>query len=203
MENGAVFPLFYLPNVEFFKNLQSFKGAEILIEHQEHYPKQTFRNRAQIAGPNGKLELSVPVKKGDVKRTPYKDLRICNDNNWQRIHWYSLCTSYRSSAYFEFYEDSFAPFYHQKFDFLFDYNQQLLEVILKALKLKVDFCLTEEYHPVYEFKHDFRKSFDFRKPSGYQQKKYYQVFEDRNPYLNNITILDLLFNQGPQANKFF
>jgi hypothetical protein len=203
MENGAVFPLFYLPNVEFFKNLQSFKGAKILIEYQEHYPKQTFRNRAQIAGPNGKLELSVPVKKGDVKRTPYKDLHICNDDNWQRIHWYSLCTSYRSSSYFEFYEDIFAPFYHQKFDFLFDYNQQLLEVILKSLKLKVDYGFTEEYHPIYDDIQDFRSSLDFRKPTGYQQKKYHQVFEDRNPYLNNISILDLLFNQGPQASKFF
>ncbi|OAQ39604.1 hypothetical protein A5893_08415 [Pedobacter psychrophilus] len=203
MEKGAVFPLFYLPNVEFFKNLQSLKGTEILIEHQEHYPKQTYRNRAVIAGPNGKLELSVPVKKGDIKRTPYKDLRICNDDNWQRIHWLSLCTSYRSSAYFEFYEDAFAPFYHQKFDFLFDYNLQLLEILLKSLKLKIDYALTIEYHPKYNDKQDFRSSLDFRKTTGYENKKYHQVFEDRNPYLNNISILDLLFTQGPQASKFF
>lgn len=203
MENGAVFPLFYLPNVEFIKNLQTFKGTETLIEHHEHYPKQTFRNRTMIAGPNGKLELSVPVKKSNVKRTPYKEILISYDESWQRIHWLSLCTSYRSSAYFEFYEDAFVSFYHQKFDFLFDYNQQLLEVILKSLKLKIDYSLTTEYHPIYDNKEDFRNSLDFRKPTGFQQKKYQQVFEDRNPYLNNISILDLLFNQGPQASKFF
>ncbi|MBK0382575.1 WbqC family protein [Pedobacter sp. SD-b] len=203
MEKGAVFPLFYLPNVEFFNTLRSYSENGIFLENKEHYPKQTFRNRTVIAGPNGKLELSVPIKKGRLQHTPYKDIRISNDDDWQRIHWLSLGTSYRSSAYFEFYEDDFAPFYQQKFNFLFDYNLQLLEVILKSIKMKVDYKFTEEYHPQYNDKEDFRSSLNIRKPSAYQTKKYHQVFEDRNPYLNNICILDLLFNQGPQASKFF
>lgn len=203
MEKGAVFPLFYLPNVEFFKNLQSFKDQIILIEKQEHYPKQTFRNRTSIAGPNGRLDLTVPIKKGNEKHTIFKDIRISNDDNWQRIHWLSLETSYRSSAYFEFYEDAFAPFYQNKYEFLFDYNLELLNVILKLIKMPINFELTTSYEKSYENLVDYRNAIGPNKPSNYQNKPYYQVFEDKNGYLNNISILDLLFNQGPQAIKYF
>jgi len=203
MEKGAVFPLFYLPNVEFFKNLQSFKDQTILIEKHEHYPKQTFRNRTLIAGPNGILNLSVPVKKESEKYINFKDIKISNEDNWQRIHWLSLETSYRSSAYFEFYEDDFAPFYQKKYNFLFDYNLELFIVVLKLIKMPVKYDFTVTYEKSYENLIDFRMINSPNKPSDYQNKKYYQVFEDKNGYLNNISILDLLFNQGPQATKLF
>ena len=203
MEKGAVFPLFYLPNVEFFKNLQSFKDQTILIEKHEHYPKQTFRNRTSIAGPNGMLNLSVPIKKESEKYINFKDIKISNEDNWQRIHWLSLETSYRSSAYFEFYEDDFAPFYQKKYNFLFDYNLEIFKVVLKLIKMPVKYDFTVTYEKSYENLIDFRMINTPNKPSAYQNKKYYQVFEDKNGYLNNISILDLLFNQGPQASKFF
>jgi WbqC-like protein family len=203
MEKGAVLPLFYLPNVEFFKNLYQYKDLGLFIEKQEHYPKQTFRNRTSIAGPNGQLDLTVPVQKGSNARTAFKDVRISNEDKWQRIHWLSLETSYRSSAYFEFYEDAFAPFYHKKYDFLFDYNLELLQVILKLLKTPVAFELTKTYEKEYENLTDLRSAITPNKGSDYQNKKYFQVFEDRNGYINNISIVDLLFNQGPQAVRFF
>ena len=203
MEKGAVFPLFYLPNVEFFKYLTEFKDLAVFIERQEHFPKQTYRNRTTIAGPNGKLDLTVPVKKGSNDRTAYKDVKISNEFDWQRIHWLSLGTSYRSSAYFEFYEDAFAPFYQKKYNFLFDYNLEILEVLFKLLKLQVSFEFTQEYHKNQDEIIDFRSSISSKHPSNYQNKKYFQVFEDRNGYHNNISIVDLLFNQGPQATKFF
>ena len=203
MEKGAVFPLFYLPNVEFFKNLQSFKDQTILIEKHEHYPKQTFRNRTSIAGPNGILNLSVPVKKESEKYINFKDIKISNEDNWQRIHWLSLETSYRSSAYFEFYEDDFIPFYQKKYNYLFDYNLELYIVVLKLIKMPVKYDFTVYYEKSYENLIDFRMINKPNKPSTYQNKKYYQVFEDKNGYINNISILDLLFNQGPQATKFF
>ena len=203
MEKGAVLPLFYLPNVEFFKNLYQYKDLSLFIEKQEHYPKQTFRNRTSIAGPNGQLDLTVPVQKGSNAHIAFKDIRISNEDKWQRIHWLSLETSYRSSAYFEFYEDAFAPFYHKKFEFLFDYNLELLQVILKLLKMPVAFELTETYKKDYENFIDLRLATAPNKSSIYQNKKYFQVFEDRNGYINNISIVDLLFNQGPQAVRFF
>lgn len=203
MEKGAVFPLFYLPNVEFFKNLLVFKNQVILIEQKEHYPKQTFRNRTSIASPNGRLDLTVPIKKGSEKQTIFKDIKISNEDRWQRIHWLSLETSYRSSAYFEFYEDAFLPFYQKKYDFLFDYNLELLDVVLKLIKMPVEFDLTTSYEKSYDSLIDYREAAAPNKPTDYQNKKYYQVFEDKNGYLNNISILDLLFNQGPQALKYF
>lgn len=203
MEKGAVLPLFYLPNVEFFKNLYQYKDFGLFIEKQEHYPKQTFRNRTSIAGPNGQLDLTVPVQKGSNARTASKDVRISYEDKWQRIHWLSLETSYRSSAYFEFYEDAFAPFYHKKFEFLFDYNLELLQVVLKLLKMPVAFELTQTYEKEYANLTDLRSVVTPNKASSYQNKRYFQVFEDRNGYINNVSIVDLLFNQGPQAVRFF
>lgn len=203
MEIGAVFPLFYLPSVEFFKNIQSHKNNTLLIEKYEHYPKQTSRNRTVIAGPNGKLTLTVPVQKGSNNHTVYKDIKISNEDNWQRIHWLSLETSYRSSSYFEFYEDVFHPFYHKKYDFLFDYNLELLAAVLKAIKLPVKYELTTEYKKDPENLVDFRTSLNWKNQSDYQNKPYFQVFEDKYAYQNNLSIVDLLFNQGPQASKFF
>ena len=203
MEKGAVFPLFYLPNVEFFKNLSQYKDLTVLIEKEEHYPKQTFRNRTQIVGPNGRLDLTVPIQKRINERRKYKDVKISYDDNWQRIHWLSLETSYRSSAYFEFYEDAFAPFYQKKYDFLFDYNMELFSTILKLIKLPIAFQMTASYETVYEDLTDFRSIIVPNKSSDYQNKTYFQVFEDRNGKLNNMSIVDLLFNQGPQAAKFF
>jgi hypothetical protein len=203
MEKGAVFPLFYLPNIEFFKNLSEYKNLVVLLDKDEHYPKQTFRNRTQIAGPNGRLDLTVPIQKRLNERRKYKDVKICYDDNWQRIHWLSLETSYRSSAYFEFYEDAFAPFYQKKYEYLFDYNLELFTTILNLIKLPIAFQLTEIYESVYQDYNDFRDVIRPNKVSNYNNKPYFQVFEDRNGKLNNISIVDLLFNQGPQAAKFF
>lgn len=203
MEKGAVFPLFYLPHVEFFKNLQQFKDLTLLIEKQEHYPKQTFRNRTSIAGPNGKLDLTVPVQKGSHAKIAFKDVKISYEDPWQRIHWLSLETSYRSSSYFEFYEDDFAPFYQKKYEFLFDYNLALLDLTLKLLKMPITYNCTQTYEAKPIDSIDFRSVFTPKKESVYQNKPYYQAFEDRNGKLNNISIVDLLFNQGPQAAKFF
>jgi hypothetical protein len=202
MENGAVLPLFYLPNIEYFKNLSDYK-ENLLLEDKEHYPKQTFRNRTYISGANGKLSLTVPVQKPSNKYTVYRDIRISYDEDWQRIHWLSLEASYRSSSYFEFYEDIFKPFYTQKFEFLLDYNEQMLNALTKILKLKVSYNFVDEYHKEYTDRVDFRTSLSLKKETGYKNKPYFQVFDDRNETHNNISVIDLIFSVGPQASKYF
>jgi hypothetical protein len=202
MENGAVLPLFYLPNIEYFKNLLFYK-ENLLIEDKEHYPKQTFRNRTLISGPNGILALTVPVKKGSNNHTVYRDIKISNDDDWQRIHWLSLETSYRSSSYFEFYEDVFRPFYHQKYQFLFDYNEQILNAILKILKINVSYSYVSEYFKEYTDRADLRNTLNLKKSTDYQNKPYYQVFQERNQYHNNLSVIDLIFSVGPQSTKHF
>lgn len=200
MQNLAIFPLFYLPPVSYFTLLKD-NNYEFLLEKFEHLPKQTYRNRATIASPNGSLDLVVPVVKGAKVHTPYKDVKISYDERWQRLHWLSLQTCYRSSAYFEFYEDGLAPFYEKKFDFLFDYNYEMLTWMFKQLKISSDLVTTQAYET--EVTSDFRNSMTKKEVPNTQTKPYFQVFSDRNEFIPNLTIADLLFNQGPQAKNYF
>jgi hypothetical protein len=201
IEKGAVFPMFYLPPVEYFVKINRYKPA-ILIEREEHFPKQTYRNRANIYSPDGELTLTVPVIKGSKNHTTVKDVKISYDFNWQRLHWQSLEACYRRSAYFEYYEDELMPFYEKKFDYLFEYNEHLLQFILKAIKLKVELAFTETYEAEYSSLEDLRASINPKKVLEFIQKPYYQVFEERNGFLNNLSIVDLLFNQGPHTLNY-
>ena len=201
MHKGAILPLFYLPPIEYFYEMLNH-SEQVLIERNEHFPKQTYRNRASIHSANGKLDLVVPVMKGSKNHTQTKDVRISNDFNWQRLHWLSLQTSYRSSAFFEFYEDDFAPFYERKFDFLFEYNQALLNLLIKLLKINIPYQYTASYEKHYEGKDDFRTAILPKIQSSFQTKPYFQVFDDRNGFIPNLSIVDLLFNQGPKSGQF-
>src|SRR5690606_42130887 len=125
MIQKTILPLCYLPPISWFWAYLQGREGEILLEKQEHFPKQTYRNRCLIQSPNGRLALSIPVPKGSGEHTAYKDIRISRHQPWQKIHWRSQEAAYRSSAFFEFYEDELAPFYEKRFDFLFDFNEQL------------------------------------------------------------------------------
>ncbi|GAA4213602.1 WbqC family protein [Pedobacter jeongneungensis] len=202
MQNTAILPLFYLPPVGYFSLLQKL-GEDFLIEKHEHLAKQTYRNRASIYSPNGKLDITVPVVKGAKTHTKMKDVRISYDFNWQRLHWLSLESCYRSSAYFEFYEDELSRFYTGKFEFLFDYNLELLEWLNKKLKLNKNFEVTPEYFDDIKPELDFRAAMNPKKQEDIvNNKPYYQVFEDKHQFLPNLSIVDLLFNQGPQARLY-
>src|SRR5690606_211031 len=129
MQKGILLPAFYLGPLEYFSKIKN-QADMIYLEKFEHFPKQTYRNRASIHSPNGKLNLTIPVKKGANNHTLMKDVRISYDADWQRLHWRGLQTSYRSSSFFEFYEDDFAPFFHGKWEFLFDFTVELTELCL-------------------------------------------------------------------------
>jgi hypothetical protein len=201
IEKGAVLPLFYLPSVEYFANLNQHK-PDIIIESHEHFPKQTYRNRANICSPDGLLTLVVPVVKGAKVHTPVRDVKISYDFRWQRLHWMSLQGCYRRTAYFEYYEDDFAPFYEVKETWLFDLNEKLLQLILKLLKINTPFHYTEEYHAQYPSLTDLRESMSSKKESDFNQKQYFQLFEDRQGFMKNLSIVDLLFSQGPQSINY-
>jgi hypothetical protein len=201
IESGAVLPMCYLPPVEWFVELNKYK-PNVVIEREEHFPKQTYRNRANIYSPDGVLGLVVPVVKGAKNHTRIKDVKISYDFNWQRLHWMSLQGCYRRSAYFEYYEDDFAPFYEDKHEYLFDYNAELLQLILKLLKINQPVNYTETYEAEYSNLADLRSIITPKKEATFEQKPYFQLFEERHGFQKNLSIVDLLFNQGPQAENY-
>jgi hypothetical protein len=201
IEKGAVIPMFYLPPVEYFAQLNAY-NPDFVIETHEHFPKQTYRNRANIYSPDGILTLVVPVVKGAKAHTSVKDVKISYGFNWQRLHWLSLQGCYRRSAYFEYYEDDFAPFYEMKETWLFDYNEKMLAILLKQLKIKAILNFTESYEADYPELTDLRLSIHPKKEASLQQKPYFQVFEERHGFMRNMSIVDLLFNQGPQSLNY-
>lgn len=199
MDNGVVLPLFYLPPIEYFNAIKT-SNDNIIIEKHEHFPKQTYRNRARILSPNGVLDLIIPVMKGSKVHTAVKDVKISYEFNWQRIHWLSLQTCYRSSAFFEFYEDYFAVFYERKTSFLFDYNYELLQLLLKLTKIKANIIFTDQYHEPKA--NDLRLTIHPKKSGNYSGKPYFQLFEKQNAFVPNLSIVDLLFNQGNQSLNY-
>jgi hypothetical protein len=203
MQSSAIFPLFYLPPVGYFSGLKEL-NYNFLLEKEEHFPKQTYRNRARIYSPNGDLDLIIPVVRGAKVHTKVKEVKISNDFNWQRLHWKSLESCYRNSAYFEFYEDEFVVFYQQKFDYLFDFNLQLLEWLFKQLKKEPVFDFTTEYLKDPGPGLDYRAKLHFKQQVAEDHfKPYFQVFDDRHGFKPNLSVVDLLFNQGPQSKNYF
>lgn len=201
MEKGILLPSFYLPPTSFFTQIKQNRDS-VWIERYEHFPKQTYRNRCVIATANGALNLSIPIQKGLKEHTKMKDVKISYDADWQRLHWMSLQTAYRSSPYFEYYEEIFAPFYHKKEVFLFDFNQKLLEETLQLLKMPVQFFYTEAYQSMPEALQDFRAQIHPKRPPLTKSRPYYQVFDDKFGFMPNLSIIDLLCSQGPGAGTY-
>ncbi len=203
MESSAIFPLFYLPPVGYFSVLKEF-ADEFYIEMHEHFPKQTYRNRASVYSPNGVLDLTVPVVRGAKVHTRITEVKISNEFNWQRLHWKTFESCYRNSAYFEYYEDEFSVFYRKKYSHLFEFNVELLQWLMKQMKMDIEYNFTEEYIKEVGPGLDFRSKWRVNEViDGADYKPYYQVFDDRQGFKPNLSIVDLLFNQGPQSRSYF
>lgn len=202
MSNSIILPGHYLPPISYFHTIMRNDGA-LKIEQFESFPKQTYRNRTKIGTANGILELFIPIKHGRSEHRAMKEVQINYDHNWQRLHWTSIQTAYRSSPYFEYYEDDFRRFYEDKFENLLDYNVQQIELIFKILKIKKKIEFTDSYVKEYEDALDFRNSIHPKKESVYiNPKPYYQIFEDRTGFIPDLSIIDLIFNQGPQSKSY-
>ena len=183
----------YLPSVEYMSWVINQKKLYFLTSG--HYQKQTYRNRAEIYGPNGKLKLIIPVTK-NRGLNHQKDIETMVDNNllWQKNHWRSLQMSYRASPYFEFYEEDFYPFYNNKISSLMELNIGLIKVVLKLLKFEIP--IEEKNHNKVNEKRDLIIS---KKIVNASILKYNQVFIDKHGFLPNLSIVDLLFNLGPES----
>ena len=190
----------YFPSISQFVAMANAKSTTFEIE--DNYQKQTFRNRTTIYGANGSLILSIPVVFTQKNRQKYKDVRIANDTDWQSQHWKSLQSAYRTSPFFEFYEDDFRPLFTDKESYLLDFNFKCLKVILDGLQLDLNFIKTESYQKNVEDKTDLRYLVNAKKEQLFQFEPYTQVFGEKHGFISNLSILDLLFNEGPNALNF-
>jgi hypothetical protein len=175
-----------------------------IIEQYDHYIKQTYRNRCNIMGANGMLPLSIPVLKGQAHKTFVRDIRIDYDKKWQKLHWRRIESAYRHSPFFEFYMDDFSPFYEKRFEFLLDFNTTLLEIVLQSLEIDNTTDFSEEFIHAGTGDHaDYREAIhpkrDLSSDPLFVPLSYQQVFTERHGFKANLSIIDLLFNEGPNA----
>ena len=194
-------PSVYIGNIEYYSILKN--SDAITIEQHEHFVKQSFRNRARIYGANGALNLIVPrLKLGE--RTAMKDIKISYDSNWQKLHWKSIESAYRSSPFFEFYEDDLHPIFHKKHDFLIDYNTELQQKLLSFLHINVDESRSKSYIAVDQIETDLRYAIHPKRTPLYKRtfEPYNQVFESKHGFIPNLSVIDLLFNEGPNSGSY-
>jgi len=191
----------YAGNLTYYSVLA--KSSKVYIDGFENFKKQSYRNRCVISGPNGPLKLIIPIIR--ISKNIVKDVKIDNHQNWRKIHWKSLESSYRSSPYFEFYEEEFKPLYlEKKIEYLLDFNQQLNLVLLRCLNLDTEIIFSDSYIEKERKINDFRDIIHpSSKPTETVKKiKYSQVFQESQDFIYNLSVYDLLFNQGPLARQF-
>ena len=196
--NSAYLSTAYLGPVQQYSKLAQYDT--IYMEREENYIKQTYRNRCVLAAANGPLTLSVPIVKPDDLKCPTKEIRISDHGNWRHLHWNALVSAYNMSPFFEYYADDFAPFYERRFTFLFDFNEALRQLICELIDLQPQVHYTDSYQPTVS--HDFRESIRPRHPepdATFRPAPYYQVFQAKFGFLPNLSIVDLLFNMGPES----
>lgn len=191
-------PIFYLPPISWF-SVFSKKENQIVFEQFENFPKQTYRNRTCIFGANGKLPLIIPIRHNGKRAL--KDIEISYSESWQDIHWKSIKTAYQSSPYFEYYENQLSKIYENEVPFLVDFNLNALNIIQKILKINTEFSLTNEYVKTPE-QRDFRNFFSAKEELRHPQEEYYQTFSEKLGFINDLSILDLICNMGPESVSY-
>ena len=176
-------------------------NSNILWDVHQNYVKQSYRNRTFIHSANGLHKLTIPVKHSKIK-FPMLNAEIDNKTAWQKNHWRSIQTAYSSSPFFEFYKDSLEQIYNKKYTYLVKFNFDMIKLVFEWLDIEIKLKLSKEYKVVYDDSLDLRKKIDNQKHSISKNKIYNQVFFEKNGFLNDLSIIDLIFNEGPNSLSY-
>ena len=198
MTDKTIFPLFYFGPVSYYSEL--IHQQDFVFEINENFRKQTYRNRCYIQGANSKLRLAIPIEHDGSRKM--RDIKISDSENWRKEHLKSLISAYKSSPYFEFYEDDLIPVFEKSEQFLIDFNLKTNEFINQKLKLNINIELTDSYSEKTAGT-DYRNQFNSKEiPNPELFPVYTQVFSERFDFMPDLSILDLLFNEGPKSVEY-
>lgn len=191
----------YLPPVSYLGAV--LQAGSVVMEHFETYQKQTCRNHCVIYGPNGRQVLSVPVSKVNGNHTLTRDIRISGQCRWRQEHWRSIETAYNNSPFFLYYRDYLEPIYSKSHHFLVDLNLDLLQSIFQMLNTRVDVSFTSKFEIHPDGVTDCRQTAVSKHiTSAFNIPYYHQVFESAHGFLSNLSVVDLIFNLGPEATPY-
>ena len=188
----------YFGPIQWYQKL--YRAEHVEIEQWESFQKQTYRNRCLIATANGVQALTVPVEHGDSPLI--KDIRLSDHGNWRHLHWNALQSAYGESPFFEYYQDDIRPFFEKHWSFLLDFNEEIRQKMCELIDIQPNVSYTEGFIPEESPLTSYRTAISPKHPQDdpdFQPKRYYQVYEQKHGFLPNLSILDLLFNMGPES----
>ena len=191
----------YFGPVQWYQKLN--QSDRCLIERHDHFIKQTYRNRCVIATTNGLQALTVPIERFEGAHCAMLNIRISDHGSWRHLHWNALQSAYGESPFFGFYADDIRPFFERRWDFLVDFNMEITQKMCELLDIQPHITLTDAYVSAEDVGvTDYRDVIRPKNPlpdDRFQPRRYYQVYEQKHGFQPNLSILDLLFNEGPEA----
>ncbi len=194
----AIFTSAYFAPISYYVEIS--KCDKIIIESQENYQKKSYRSRCYIAGPFGKQMLNLPINRPDANQTKIQNALLSVDQNWRKQHWNSIITAYNSSPFFLYYQDEIEAVLFGNQTTLWELNNDILKLMLELLQLNTKIEYNKEYQRSMENIKDFRSSINSK--SSINNLEYIQVFGDKHGFIKDLSILDLLFNLGPESNSY-
>lgn len=191
----------YFGPVQWYQKLHRYSLC--LLEQHDNFVKQTYRNRCVIATTAGVQALTVPIVRPDTPKCLMRDIRISDHGDWRRLHWNAIRSAYGESPFFDYYADDLQPFFTHSWEWLFEFNLAIAEKLCELLDVRPTLRLTEAYADAEALgADDFREAIRPKHPlpdAGFTPQPYYQVYALKHGFQPNLSILDLLFNEGNEA----
>ncbi|PLX10556.1 MAG: hypothetical protein C0598_10130 [Marinilabiliales bacterium] len=187
----------YLPPIEYFAHIH--KSNKVIIDTYESYKKQSYRNRCHIYSDKGLMSISIPVQKPNGNNSKTNEVVIFNAENWKKNHWKTIESAYMASPYFEYYREEIKEVFFKDFIKLVEFNSSLLSLLLEILQIENNVSYSDKFIEPNTFSNDLRFSISPKVNSKLSLDNYIQVFNERHGFIENLSILDLIFNMGPES----